>query len=102
MNLGKLSTLGELFLLFHNGLGQACDKTHEHEAKLDNPVKKCRKGQQDFRRIVEQGLDRLGLFDNLCLSGRHSRHSKGMIVIKLVRTVGIQSGLKGVDRSAGR
>jgi hypothetical protein len=56
----------------------------------------------DLRWIVEQGLDRLGLIDDLCLSGRRSRHSKGMIAVELVRTVGIRSGLKGVDRSAGR
>jgi len=62
MNLGKPSALGKLFLLFHNGLGQACDKTHKREAELDDPVKKCRKGRRDFRWIVEQGLDRLRLF----------------------------------------
>ena len=82
--------------------GQTCNKTHECEAKLDDPVKECRKRQQDFRWIVKQGLDRLGLFDDLCLSGGRSRHNKGMIAVKSVRTVGIRSGLKGVDRLDGR
>jgi len=27
--------------LLHDGLGQTCNKTHEREAKLDDPVKKC-------------------------------------------------------------
>ena len=64
MNVGKLSTLSK-FLLVHNGLGQTCDKTHKRKAKLDDPVKKCHKRWQDFRWIVEQGLNRLGLIDNL-------------------------------------
>ena len=38
---------------------------------------------------TEQGLDGLGMFDDLCLCGQNSQHSKGVITVKLVRTVGI-------------
>jgi len=102
VNFGKSSALDELFLLVHDGLGQTCDKTHEREAKLDDPVKECRESRRDLGWIVEQGLDGLGLFDNLCLCDRRSRHDEGIIIEELVRTVGIRSGLKGVDRPDGR
>jgi len=39
---GKPSALDELFLSAHDGLGQVSNETYEREAKLYDPVKKCR------------------------------------------------------------
>jgi len=72
MGFGLPSALGEIFLLVHDRFVQISNKTHEREADLDDPVKESRKLQRYLGWIVEEGLNRLGLFNDLCFCDRRS------------------------------
>ena len=77
MGFGLTSALGKVFLLVHDRFGQISDKTHECEADLDDPVKESCKLWQHLGWIVEEGLNGLGLIDDLCFCDQCSQHNKG-------------------------